>query len=244
MRNRFMLVAMLAAVALPTASHAQFQLGLRLGYAPAMGDAYKFKNTGDPTLEGTSAKMSDGVSSQWPMQVEGAFRITPQIAAGGYLSYGFGSGGPAFATAFAGTDFCDLSGSGVSVDCSSSTFRLGVQGTYTFTTVSPRFAPWAGLALGWEWLSAKADVSGPGVSGTFEENLNGFEFALQGGCEWKLGSLFWLGPYAQYSIGQYSGGKIKMSGFGSTPASIDFSDAADTTFHEWFNIGVRGTFDF
>ncbi len=244
MRKLLTLAAMLVAVAAPTASHAQFTLGLRLGYAPAMGDAYKFKNTGDPTLEGTSAKMSDGVSSQWPTQIEGSFRITPQIAAGAYFSLGIGSGGPAFATTFAGQDFCSLSGSGVSVDCSSLSYGLGVQGTYTFTSVSPRFAPWAGLALGWEWLNAKADVTSPVGNGTFEENLNGFAFALQGGCEWKLGSLFWLGPYVQYSIGQYSAGEIKMSGFGSTPQTMNFSDAADTSLHEWLNIGVPGKFDF
>src|SRR5574340_291105 len=124
MRKTFMLVAMLAAVALPTAGHAQFTLGFRLGYAPAMGDAYEFKGTGDPTVDGTSAKMSDGVSSQIPLQIEAAYRITPQIAAGVYGSYGFADGGPTYMTSAAGQDVCSVNG----VDCSASTYRLGLQG--------------------------------------------------------------------------------------------------------------------
>lgn len=243
MRKPFTLVAMLAAVALPTAAHAQFTLGFRLGYAPAMGDAYKFKNTGDPTLEGTSAKMSDGVSWQIPLQLEAAYRITPQIAVGGYVSYGFSEGGPSFASTFAGQDFCDLSGSGVSVDCSASDVRLGVQGTFAFTMVSPTFVPWAGVGFGWEWLRSKAEISGGGMSGSFEENLDGFEFSLQGGGEWKIGRVFALGPFLQYSIGQYSGGEIKMSGFGLPSESGKFSDLADKSLHEWLTIGVRGKFD-
>lgn len=246
MRKPFMLVAALAAVALPTASHAQFSLGFRLAYTPAMGDAYKFKATGDPTIDGTSAKMSDGVSSQIPLQVEAAYRFTPQIAAGAYASYGFGDGGPSFASAAVGQDFCSAGGGGVSIDCSSRIYRLGVQGTFAFTMVSPMFVPWAGVGLGWEWSRAKAEISGGGFGGSFEENLDGFEFSLQGGGEWKIGRVFALGPYIQYSIGQYSDGEMKMSGFGGLglpDQSVKFSDFADTTLHEWLSIGVRGKFD-
>lgn len=243
MRKPFSLVAMLAAVALPTAAHAQVTLGFRVGYAPSMGDAYKLKNTGDPTLDGTSAKMSDGVSSQWPLQLEAAYRITPQLAAGAYFSYGFGDGGPIFASTVSGQDFCSLSGSGVSIDCSASTYRLGVQGTYAFTMVSPTFVPWAGVGLGWEWSSAKADISGLGATGTFEEHLDGFEFTMQGGGDWKIGRVFALGPFIQYSIGRYSAGELKMSGFGQPSESLKFSEFADKTLHEWLTIGVRGKFD-
>lgn len=244
MRKTLTLVATLA-VALPTAAHAQLSLGFRLGYAPAMGDAYKFKSTGDPTVDGTPAKMSDGVSSQIPLQVEAAYRITPQLALGAYASYGFGDGGPSFASAAAGQDFCSAGGGGVSIDCSSSIYRLGVQGTFAFTMVSPTFVPWAGVGFGWEWSRAKADISGGGIGGAFEENLDGFELTMQGGGEWKIGRVFALGPFLQYSIGRYSGGELKMSGFGALgpDQSAKFSDFADTALHEWLTVGVRGRFE-
>jgi hypothetical protein len=246
MRKLLSLLAVLSAVALPAAAHAQLSLGFRLGYARSMGDAYEFKNTGDPAVDGTSANMSDGVSWQVPAQLEAAFRITPQIAVGAYFSYGLSDGGPIFASTSSGQDFCSLSGSGVSVDCSASAYRVGVQGSFAFTTASPTFVPWVGLGLGWEWTSAKADISGGGVGGTFEENLDGFELSLQGGGEWKIGRVFALGPFLQYSIGRYSGGEMKVSGFGGLglpDQSVKFSDFANEKLHEWLTVGVRGKFD-
>jgi hypothetical protein len=73
--RKLVLIA-LAAVAAPTVSSAQLQLGARLGYAIAGGDAAK------------DEKMSDGVKSQVPLQVDAAWRFTKELAVGAYFSYG------------------------------------------------------------------------------------------------------------------------------------------------------------
>ena len=121
MRKRVML-AVLSAMAVPAASQAQqWQLGVRLGYAPAMGNAYESK------LDGTAAKMSDGVKAMIPIQLDAGYRITPELTLGAYFSYGFAQlGGSA-------KDTCDQNG----LDCSASDYRLGVQATYQVVQVMP-----------------------------------------------------------------------------------------------------------
>ena len=54
-----------------------FDLGLRLSYALPMG-----------TVDGND-KLSDGVSSLIPLQVDALYRMNGQYAIGGYASYGF-----------------------------------------------------------------------------------------------------------------------------------------------------------
>ena len=97
---RKLLFAGLVALLVPTASHAQFQLGLRVGYAPAMGDAAK------------DAKMSDvSLSSQIPLQLDANYKLDKDFAVGVYFSYGFGQvDNKAFG------DACGVSG----IDCSGS----------------------------------------------------------------------------------------------------------------------------
>ncbi len=177
--RKLLMVAVLAALAIPTASHAQFQLGLRLGYAPAMGDAAK------------DAPLKDGIKSQIPIQIDAMYKITPEWAAGLYFSYGFGQVGSAE------QDSCDAFG----VDCSMTVMRFGAQGTYTFTKVSPSFVPWAGLGIGYEALTEKVALGGASVS----QDITGWEFLnLQVGGDYKVSPAFAFGPYIMYSIGQFS----------------------------------------
>ncbi len=217
MRKLLMIGAVLAAVAIPTASRAQFTLGLRLGYGAAGGDAAK------------DFALSDAVKSQVPFQLDGAFRITPEIAVGAYFSYGVGqAGGLPMGTS---GNLCDMSG----VDCSAGVTRLGLQGFYTFTMVPGRFVPWAGLGTGYEW----ATITAEDASGKMELSYNGWEyFNLQVGGDFKVSSLFAFGPYVQYAMGQYSDGKVKFAG--ETLASGIDNKAT----HSWFNVGIRGKFDF
>jgi len=203
MRKLFMLGAVLAAVALPTASHAQskFGLGLRLGYGVAMGDA------------DASLSMSDYVSSQIPIQVDAMFKLSPDFELGAYLSYGFAFVGGAT------KDTCDAFGA----DCSASTTRFGLQLAYSFTKASPGMIPWIGAGIGYEWTTFS-------VSGGGSTDVGGWEFLnLQGGINWKLSPTFAMGPYAMYSMGQYS--------------SIEGGDITSQKTHEWFSFGVQGKFD-
>lgn len=204
MRKLLMIGAMAIGLALPTASRAQFTLGARVGYAPAMGDYAK------------DSPLKDGVKSQIPIQVDGLYKFTPQFAAGLYFSYGIGQ------LSSAASDECDLNG----VDCSASTMRLGVQGTYSLTNVSPTFVPWLGAGLGFEWLTQKASFGGVSASA----DTTGFEFLnLQGGADYKVSDAFALGPYVLFSMGQYS--------------SFEGTSIPDKGVHEWLHFGIRGKFD-
>jgi outer membrane protein W len=190
----------------PAASQAQdskWILGFRLGYAPAMGDA-----TGDQ-------QMKDAIPSQIPLQLDVLYKFTPEWAAGVYLSYGFGQ------LSSAEADACDALG----VDCSMSTLRLGVQGTYTFVTAN-QFVPWLGLGFGYEGATEKAVLNGASAS----QSTDGWEFLnLQVGGDYKVNPKFAIGPYVMLQVGQYS--------------SIEGNSISNKGTHEWLNVGIRGKFD-
>jgi len=196
---------MIAALAiLPLTAQAQFTLGARVGYAPAMGDA-----------DG-SVSMSDYVKSQIPLQLDLMYRVTPEVAVGGYLSYGFGQ------LPSDQADACDAAG----LDCSATNLRLGVQATYAFTKVSPQFVPWLGAGLGLEWASQEVSFGG----GSATQDVTGFEFLnLQVGGDYKVSDQFSVGPYFMMSLGQYS--------------SVEGNDIPEKGMHEWLNFGLRGKFD-
>jgi hypothetical protein len=217
MRKLFVLAAL---ALLPLAAQAQFNLGLRLGYAPAMGDAME------------DAKLSDVIKSQIPIQVDAMYTVAPDLAVGAYLSYGFGQ-----------VDFdglCDLGG----VDCSGRSTRLGLQAAYTFSNASPTFLPWVGAGFGYEWASLTAEAGGLKA----EQKASGFEFLnLQAGGEYRVNEKFSIGPYLQFSIAQYSELETSIPmvddttgeylGSVTTSGSIE-----DKGLHQWFGFGVRGKF--
>lgn len=179
MRKITMLCAVAMALALPTLSRAQFSLGARLGFAPALGDAEK------------DSPMKDGVKSQIPIQLDAMYKLSPAFALGVYLSYGFAQLNSDI------TSGCDAAG----IDCSASDTRLGVQATYAFTKVSPTFVPWAGAGIGIEWLTLKGSAGGISASA----DTTGFEFLnLQAGADYKVSEQFSVGPYLLFSIAQYS----------------------------------------
>ncbi len=169
MRKLAILAVAVAALAVPSLSHAQVSLGLRLGFAPVAGDVMK------------DVKMSDGIKSQIPFQLDALYRINKNVGIGGYFSYGFGQ---------TATDAC-----GTGVSCSATIMRLGAQGTYTFDP-SGQAVPWVGVGLGYEWT----DVSGGGDTFT----LKGWEFlSLQGGADFAVSPQLAVGPFLGVSFGQY-----------------------------------------
>jgi outer membrane autotransporter protein len=176
MRKLFMLGSLIALL-VPTASHA-FQLGIRLGYAPAMGDEQK------------DAPMSDFVKSQIPIQVDGLFAVNKDFALGPYFSYGVGQLNSDV------KDGCDLLG----VDCSVSNVRLGLEGIYKFNSVQAQMVPWLGAGLGYE--ASSITMSAGGVSASAD--TSGLELNLQAGGDFKVNEQFSVGPYVQLSIGRYS----------------------------------------
>jgi hypothetical protein len=212
--RKLLMLGSLVALLSPVASQAQFTLGLRLGYAPAMGDAAK------------NEKMSDGVKAQIPIQADALYRVNKDVAVGAYFGYGFGQTGSL-------EGLCDIGG----IDCSSKVMRVGVQGTYTFNQVQAPLVPWAGVGFGYELGSM--EVSGGGEKATFD--YSGFEFLnLQVGGDYRVNEQFSVGPYLQFSLAQYSKAKIENS---VDPTFNSDGSIEEKAMHQWLGFGVRGKFD-
>lgn len=219
MRKLLMLGSVFALLA-PGTSRAQLQLGARIGFAPAFGDAAKNEASGD------SMKMRDGVASQIPLQLDASYQVKKELAAGLYVSYGLGRIGGAFEEA------CDEAAS----SCSASALRFGAQALYTlgsFAPLSPRFVGWAGAGVGYERSAFKGKAGGVEDATT----ASGFELNLQVGADYKLGERASAGPYLMLSLGEYTKVARERTGLGSRELDIG------KTLHEWIGLGVAGKFN-
>jgi hypothetical protein len=157
--------------------------------------------------------LSNGISGGIPIVLEGAYRINRNISVGLYGQY-----------AYMVTKNCDVGAS-----CSATDYRVGIEGVYNFRQGST-FDPWFGLGVGYEWLSL--DESGGGLNGS--ATFSGWELAtLQVGGDFAVAPQVDVGPFISFSIGKY--GSASMSG-----QSVDIPD---TAYHQWLQLGVRGTFN-
>jgi hypothetical protein len=210
MRKLMILGGALTAFLLPAAAEAQVTLGARLGYAIAGGDAVK------------DGKLSDLLKGTIPIQLDVGYAVIPDLTIGAFVSYGFGR------LAKDVKDACDAD----SVDCSVSSTVFGVQGLYSFSSVSPTLVPWVGLGVGYESMKFKASLGGESATVTY----TGWELAkLQAGADYKMGSMR-VGPFLSYSFGQF--GKAKLEGGGQSESA----DITDKGTHTYLTIGVRGQF--
>ena len=198
--RKLLLLASLVTVLVPAATHAQLDLGVRGGWAFAMGDAVK------------NSSLSDAVKWQIPIQLDAMYRLTPELSVGAYGSYGFGILGDRL------DDACDA----INADCSSNAWRVGIQAAYAVNQLkSMTLSPWVGIGTGWEWLKVKSPGS--------EATSNGWEYVnLQLGGDYKVNKQLAVGPFVQYSIGQFR--------------TIEGNEIPDKGTHEWFTVGLRGLF--
>jgi hypothetical protein len=206
---RKVLLAGLVALLAPAAAHAQYQVGLRVGYGSATGDALQVKNAPE------AVKMSDTFASQVPLQLDASYKINKDFAAGLYLSYGFVQMNKD--QICGGASDCSVSGS---------TLGVGAQGIYTFNQVTGPFVPWAGLSLGYESASFKAE----GATTT----ASGFQLGLQVGGDYKVNEQFSVGPYLSYAMGEYT----------SLSVSEGTAPEFDAKLHGWLGIGVLAKANF
>ncbi len=206
------LLAVLLAVA-PAASLAQapppaerntnWQFALRSGYALPFGKSTD--TSGDD--------LNKLVSGAVPLALEINYRITPEVYAGAFGRYGFGSLGEPLAAICTGGS------------CSASTLEIGLGAYYHFR---PRAAvdPWLGLGVSYEQITVKA--TGPG--GSADATVSGFQFLdLQLGCDYQASRLFAAGPFVSFALGEYS----KFDAAGSS------GSISNTALHGWFNVGVK-----
>jgi len=215
MRKIAMLAVAAVALSLPVASKAQVSLGLRAGYGLAAGDVAK------------DSKLSDGIKSQIPIQVDALYKVMPNLGVGLYFAYGFGQQGDQIKPLCTG-----------GVDCSLSSMRLGVEATYAFDKLGlGALEPWVGLGLGYEWGNLTAKYQGQKVETTWD----GLEFLnLQVGGDYKVAQNFAVGPFLMMSVGQYSNAKITNT---VDPSLNTSGSIQDKGIHEWLQFGLRGKFD-
>ncbi len=194
-----------------------FSLGARLGFGLPLGDVWA-------DTAGVTAPLGDQFKGELPIWIDAGYRFARNWFVGAYLQLGIGIVNKDKLTA------CAQSGN----SCKSSDVRLGVEGTYAFSP-GQTFNPWVGLGTGYEW--ANLQIEGPGGSG--EIAVKGWEFFnLQVGGDFLVSSVFGIGPYAAFSLGQYSTGTITVGS-----ASLN-GDITNKKVHGWLQLGVRGTFNF
>ncbi len=152
--------------------------------------------TGDEDLGGP-------VNWQLPVWLEAGYHINRNMFVGAYGQYAFG-----FANCAAGQD------------CSNHAWRAGLEFLYTFMTGMVQ--PWAGLGVGYEWLSTSASGDDRSFKGL--ELLN-----VQLGVDLALGKMT-LGPFVSYSLfGKYS----------SFDANGVSNDIGNSRGHNWFQAGLK-----
>jgi outer membrane protein W len=199
------------------ASGGKFIIAARLGYEIGMGSVE------------SGERMSNSFSGQVPIGIEVGYMVSPSVVIGLYGQYGFGILGSQF------SDAC----SAANLSCSAHAVRFGVQGQYHLSPAE-KLDPWFGVGLGYEMatMSISGNYAGTIINGS--GTYKGFEFLdLQGGTDFKLSSVLGIGPFLNFSIGEYG----SVSASGALPGGpVGSGSIGSKTVHEWLTFGVRGAF--
>ncbi len=216
---RFTLLAVLLA---PTLATAQVTLGLRAGYGIPGGDLQQ------------DSPLSDRLASQFPLQVDATYRLSPSVSVGVYVSYGFAqiAGATKDQVAF-------LLGPGTTY--SASTLRAGLQATYAHPFGA--IVPWAGISTGFE--SASFDIKSSDGARKVTGAARGWEyFNLQGGADYKFTPAFGAGLFVSWGLGAYHYlDTVIQTGTVADLASGGGGLGDQSAAHNWFTLGVRGTYE-
>ncbi len=196
-----------------------FTLAARLGLGIPMGDALA-------DAVGASTPLGDAFKGELPIWIDAGYRFARNWFVGAYLQVGIGIVNKDKALS---SGACNQSG----VSCSGSDVRFGVEGIYSFSPGNS-FNPWIGLGTGFEQANLHVESSG----GSGDIAIKGWEyFNVQLGGDFMLSRIFALGPYAAFSLGQYSTLSLSGGGFSINP------DIANKRVHGWLQLGVKGTFN-
>jgi hypothetical protein len=166
-------------------------------------------------------KMSDQYKGGVPLQLDALYRVSPAFHVGAYVSYAFISLG----------DKINPTG-----DLSGSWLKYGLQLNYHFAPeASTDF--WLGYGIGLEKASAHGSLGGIDVSAS----ANGLEFAhIMAGLDFKASDAIKVGPFVDFSIGQYSSTSVEVNG---TEVPGSGGDIKDKAMHMWLYLGLRGAYN-
>ena len=185
-------------------------LGLRAGYGVPFGS----------TAQGYDLKGNLG--GLIPLWLDVGYRLNPNIFLGGFFQFGFG---------------LSPEGCGGSINCSQNDMRFGLQAHYHFLPAKI-YDPWIGIGAGYEIFrqSVSGNLFGP-FSGS--GSASGFEFGnVQAGLDLKISKGFTLGPFATFTLAQFSSGDLTLTGTGTTTTQSGIQNKA---LHEWLMFGLKAT---
>ena len=94
--------------------------------------------------------------------------------------------------------------------------------------------PWVSLGLGVEWLSFHSNDY-------TDVEARGYDLDLQIGSDTRVSRSWTIGPYASARAGIYKHLSLHPHWRGGSPSEVDLS-FSDLALHEWFTVGLRGTF--
>jgi opacity protein-like surface antigen len=196
-------------------------LGLRAGYAIPGG------NIGKREAQDQDDPLSDGVKGMIPFWLDLGFRITPHLAVGASLQYGYGL-----------LNKDNLQGCN---DCSADVIAFGAH-VYLHAAPGGGFDPWVGLGAGYEVLHINAVLDQGGQPINAAVSLNGLQYViLQAGGDIATGSAITLGPFFAVSMGKYGSASTSLSIGGRTMK--DSRDLQSTSWHQWVTLGLQGRFN-
>jgi hypothetical protein len=196
------------------------EVGLRAGYGIPLGDAAG----GNP-----STSLSNVFSGMIPIQIDAGYRFTPNMMVGAFFQYGIASIASGGGT---GTFGAACSQSGVS--CSGSDMTFGAQFHYHLMP-DQTIDPWAGIGVGYELANVSVSQGGQSASLGF----SGFQFVnLQVGGDYKVMPNLGVGPFVQFSLGEFS-----SCSYGGAASSLGSCSIQNTAMHEWLQFGIRGAYD-
>jgi len=203
------------------AARVGFQMALRTGYMLPLGTVHGDAPT--PGFGPADIGMSESFSGQVPIFVEIGGKVGPAVFVGGYFGLAFGGPGSLYDLA------CRQGGT----TCVAVGVRFGAEVQYHILPAQLA-NPWIGYGIGFESIALGESRNGQSTT----SSLSGFELAhLMGGIDFRLSRVFGLGPYVDFSVGQYARSHVELSGGFSRDA-----DVQNTRTHEWLALGVRGTF--
>jgi hypothetical protein len=196
------------------------EVGLRSGYAIPLGGLTGGGVNGSADL----SKIYNGVIPIW---VDAGYRLNPNMMIGAFFQYGVGLINTSGALSSAG---CGKNG----VSCSGSDLKFGAQFHYHLMP-DQTIDPWAGIGIGYEIGSASASAGGQSAGASY----SGFQFVdIQVGADYKAMPNLGIGPFIDFSLGQFSSCSFTGAASGTGSCSIP-----QQAMHEWFTIGLRGAYD-
>jgi hypothetical protein len=168
---------------------------------------------------GSGDSMSNYFSGQVPILFDLGYKPLPALFVGGYVGLGFGGASGTF-----GRQCNDNNDTCVAVS-----FHIGIEAQYSFAP-DAAMNPWIGYGIGLESiaLSAQNGTSSGSVSSA------GWEYGhFMGGLDFRLSPSFGLGPFVDFSVGQYQSLSVTTNG------STNSGALSSTAMHEWLLISGR-----